>query len=137
MFMLIMKYTLGSFAPSYIFHNHHKTSNNLYLFMLFVIPKPIFYLFLAAAPPRLGFGIGVKCVGSRSPCLRSNLELKRALIKPEQPNSARSGAVLFGIGRGLSDAVRHLPALILGRPLTGGPPFSQPHGQPRVEKSPD
>ena len=123
MFMLIMKYTLGSFAPSYIFHNHHKTSNNLYLFMLFVIPKPIFYLFLAAAPPRLGFGIGVKCVGSRSPCLRSNLELKRALIKPEQPNSARSGAVLFGIGRGLSDAVRHLPALDFGQAPHWRAPF--------------
>ena len=26
-----MKYTLGSFAPSYIFHNQHKTLNNLYI----------------------------------------------------------------------------------------------------------
>ena len=26
-----MKYTLGSFAPSYIFHNQHKTLNNLYV----------------------------------------------------------------------------------------------------------
>ena len=26
-----MKYTLGSSAPSYIFHNQHKTLNNLYL----------------------------------------------------------------------------------------------------------
>ena len=27
-----MKYTLGSFAPSNIFHNQHKTLNNLYIF---------------------------------------------------------------------------------------------------------
>ena len=26
-----MKYTLGSSAPSYIFHNQHKTLNNLYI----------------------------------------------------------------------------------------------------------
>ena len=26
-----MKYTLGSSAPSYIFHNQHKTLNNLYV----------------------------------------------------------------------------------------------------------
>ena len=26
-----MKYTLGSSAPSYIFHNQHKSFNNLYL----------------------------------------------------------------------------------------------------------
>ena len=29
-----MKYTLGSSAPSYIFHNQHKTLNNLYQVVL-------------------------------------------------------------------------------------------------------
>ena len=30
-FVLVMKYTLRSFAPSYVFCNQHKTLNNLYL----------------------------------------------------------------------------------------------------------
>ena len=31
---LVMKYTLGSSAPSYIFHNQHKTLNNLNLLLI-------------------------------------------------------------------------------------------------------
>ena len=37
-FVLFMKYTLESFAPSYIFHNQHKTWNNL-LVKLTIKPK--------------------------------------------------------------------------------------------------
>ena len=31
-----MKYTLGSSAPSYIFHNQHKTLNNLYTYTIYI-----------------------------------------------------------------------------------------------------
>ena len=32
-FVFVMKYALGSSAPSYIFHNQHKTLNNLYIYL--------------------------------------------------------------------------------------------------------
>ena len=31
MFCVVLKYSLGRSAPSYIFHNQHKTLNNLYI----------------------------------------------------------------------------------------------------------
>ena len=38
-----MKYTLGSSAPSNIFHNQHKTLNNLYLYTHFFVKQRRFY----------------------------------------------------------------------------------------------
>ena len=47
-FVLVMKYTFGSCAPSYIFHNQHKAWNNLYMSDLGHAPSCFLYFVFAS-----------------------------------------------------------------------------------------